>query len=277
MTVATQEKLSTIDLTPMIGTEIRADIDTLLSGVAAAEVRDLLERRGVLIFRGLGLDDRQQVAFSRTLGDLTGQGDEGIFKVTLDKNENPIADYVRGAFYWHIDGAMDDVPTRASLLGARVLAEAGGDTQFANTYAAYDALPEDERAHLDTLRVVHLFEASQLMVYPETSYAELQKWRQTFEPKVHPLVWRHRSGRRSLVLGASASHIEGMDYREGRELLIRLRDWATQPQFVYTHRWTPGDLVIWDNTGTMHRVTEYALDSGRMMHRTTLMGEEALV
>ncbi|MET0269989.1 MAG: TauD/TfdA family dioxygenase, partial [Sphingomonas sp.] len=130
--------------------------------------------------------------------------------------------------------------------------------------------------HLDTLRVVHLFEASQRMVDPEISFAELTAWRATHAPKTHPLVWRHLSGRRSLVLGASASHVEGMEYQAGRDLLVRLRDWATQPRFVYRHRWTPGDLVIWDNTGTMHRVTRYALDSGRMMLRTTLVGEEAL-
>ena len=115
-----------------------------------------------------------------------------------------------------------------------------------------------------------------MMVYPEVSHADLLKWRAIYAPKVHPLVWRHRSGRRSLVLGASASHVEGMAYHEGRDLLRRLRDWATQPRFVYQHSWTVGDLVIWDNTGTMHRVTPYALDSGRMMHRTTLVGEEVL-
>jgi alpha-ketoglutarate-dependent taurine dioxygenase len=78
------------------------------------------------------------------------------------------------------------------------------------------------------------------------------------------------------VLGATASHIEGMSLEEGRALLCRIREWTTQPQFVYQHHWHVGDLVIWDNTGVMHRVQPYPLDSGRMMHRTTLVGEEAL-
>lgn len=268
--------LATTDLAPAIGTEIRADLDTLLGGSHAAALRDLLERRGVLVFPALDLSREQQVAFARSLGDIVGQGENGIFKVTLDPRENVVADYLRGAFYWHIDGAMDDVPTRASLLTARTLSDSGGETQFANTYAAYDALPEAERETLDQLRVVHSFESAQMMVYPEVSHADLLKWRAIYAPKVHPLVWRHRSGRRSLVLGASASHVEGMAYQEGRDLLRRLRDWATQPRFVYQHSWTVGDLVIWDNTGTMHRVTPYALDSGRMMHRTTLVGEEVL-
>jgi alpha-ketoglutarate-dependent taurine dioxygenase len=89
-------------------------------------------------------------------------------------------------------------------------------------------------------------------------------------------VWTHRSGRKSLVLGSTASHIAGMDLREGWALLTRLRDWATQPQFVYRHEWTVGDMVIWDNSGTMHRATHYELSSGRMMHRTQIAGDEPI-
>ena len=268
--------LEAFDLSPSTGTEIKTDRDTLLHGTGAADIRDLLEKRGVLVFREMHLTGEQQVAFARTLGEVEKLGKDGIFKVTLDKRENFAAEYLRGSFYWHIDGAMDDVPTRASLLTARKLSESGGETHFANTYAAYDALPEDEKQRLEKLRVVHLFENSQRMVDPEISYEELLRWRTVRVPKTHPLVWRHRSGRKSLVLGASASHVEGMAYEEGRDLLCRLRDWATQPDRVYTHHWRLGDLIIWDNTGTMHRVTPYALDSGRMMHRTTLVGEEVL-
>ena len=105
------------------------------------------------------------------------------------------------------------------------------------------------------------------------TWAELQAW-QTFQPNTLPLVWTHRSGRKSLVLGSTASHVEGMDLREGWALLTRLREYATQPQFVYRHEWTVGDMLIWDNTGTMHRAMAYALDSGRLMHRTTIEGEE---
>jgi alpha-ketoglutarate-dependent taurine dioxygenase len=85
------------------------------------------------------------------------------------------------------------------------------------------------------------------------------------------------SGRKSLVLGATASHVEGMEPDESQELLNHLMEQATQPHLVYQHEWQVGDLVIWDNTGTMHRVVPYSADSGRMMHRTTLVGEEPLV
>jgi alpha-ketoglutarate-dependent taurine dioxygenase len=90
-----------------------------------------------------------------------------------------------------------------------------------------------------------------------------------------PLVWTHRSGRKSLVIGATARHIVDMDFKKSVELLVQLRDWATQPQFVYRHTWSVGDLVIWDNTGTMHRATPYDPYSGRLLHRTKLEGEEA--
>lgn len=266
---------SALPLTPRIGIEIQSDQDTLLSGKHAAELRSLLAERGVLIFRDLNLDGPRQVTFARTLGDVLPQGDNYIMKISLDKNENPGAEYLKGSFYWHIDGATDDVPTRAALLTAKKLSSTGGQTEFANTYAAYEDLPESEKEALAKLRVVHSFENAQRMVNPEPAYSELQMW-QRMKPKTHPLVWKHQSGRKSLVLGATASHIEGMDLDEGRALLCRLREWTTQSQFVYRHHWRVGDLLIWDNTGVMHRVQPYPLDSGRMMHRTTLVGEEAL-
>ncbi len=266
--------LITSNLTPNIGAEIKADLNTLLGGTAAAEIRDILEQRGVIVFRELGLSDEQQLAFTATLGEVILEGDEGIYKVTLDVNENAHADYLKGAFYWHIDGTTLNVPILASLLSAWKLSETGGDTEFANTYAAYDALPEADKEAYSKLKVVHSLENAQQYVQPEPSYAELQAWRQA-PSNTLPLVWNHKSGRKSLVLGSTAAYIEGMEYQEGRALLCKLREWATQPQFVYRHKWTVGDLVIWDNTGTMHRATAYPLDSGRMMHRTKLAGEES--
>jgi alpha-ketoglutarate-dependent taurine dioxygenase len=264
-----------IDLSPLVGTEIQTDLDTLLSGAKAQQIRDILEQRGVVIFRKLFLDGPRQVAFAKTLGGVLPQGDDFIMKISIDPKESPGAEYLKGSFYWHIDGATDDVPTRASLLTAKKLSEIGGQTEFANTYAAYDALPESEKELLSTIRVVHSLEAAQRMVNPEPVYAELKMW-QGRVPKTHPLVWTHQSGRKSLVLGATASHVEGMSLEEGRALLCKVLEWSTQRQFVYQHQWSLGDLLIWDNTGVMHRVIPYSLESGRMMHRTTLVGEEAL-
>lgn len=267
------------NLTPRIGAEIRTDVPTLLSGSHVSNIRDALEDRGVLCFREIGLNDEQQLAFAGTLGRILPQGNKGIFTVSMDDEANPspeIAEYQRGAVFWHFDTATDAVPTWASILGPRRLSDTGGDTEFANTYAAYEDLPDDEKEYLQTLRVVHSAEAAQRLVNPWPTYAKLQQW-QSIPSAEHPLVWTHRSGRKSLVLGATASHVVGMELDKGRALLCRLAEWATQPQFVYRHKWAPDDLVLWDNTGTLHRVTPYPETSGRRMHRTTLVGEEPVV
>ncbi|TAL03601.1 MAG: TauD/TfdA family dioxygenase [Rhodospirillaceae bacterium] len=267
-------KLKTIDLTPRIGTEIQSDVDTLLSGKYAAEIRELLEQRGVLIFRELGLTEEQQKVFSNTLGKPMQQNGKVVLNISLDKGLNgALAAYLEGSFYWHIDLSTADVPSRASLLTARKLSQTGGDTLFANTYAAWDDLPESKKKEIENLRVVHTFENSQRVFKPNPTYAELLEWQEK-KPKTHPLVWTHQSGRKSLVLGMTASHVEGMSLEEGRLLLCWLNEWASQPQFVYTHKWKVGDLLIWDNTGCMHRVEPYPFDSGRLMTRTTLEGEE---
>jgi alpha-ketoglutarate-dependent taurine dioxygenase len=128
---------------------------------------------------------------------------------------------------------------------------------------------------LGSLRVVHSLEASQRKTTPDPSPEDLARWRSrpTHE---HPLVWTHRSGRKSLVLGASADYIVGMDVDEGRSVLDRLLQSATGPDNVYSHTWSVGDTVIWDNRGVMHRAGQYADDSGRLMLRTTVLGDEPI-
>lgn len=264
-------QLVRVDLSPRIASELRSDVQALLDGSHAARIRELLEQRGVVAFREIHLSDAQQIAFTRTLGKIVDQ--EKIFKITMDPLENPNAEYIKGAFYWHIDGTMLDVPIFASIMSSRRLSAVGGQTEFSNTYAAYEDLPEADKRAIEDLKVVHMFEVAQRYVRPEPTYADLQDW-QRFKPNTLPLVWKHRSGRKSLVLGSTASHIEDMDLREGWALLTRLRDWATRPEFVYRHEWKLGDMVIWDNTGTMHRAIPYPMDSGRMMHRTQLQGDE---
>jgi alpha-ketoglutarate-dependent taurine dioxygenase len=273
------EELETVALTPRIGTELKTDAATLLSGRHAAQIRRLLEERGVLVVRGVGFDDEQQRAFTRTLGEPMAQSDRGeVMSISMDRSVNQaVADYQRGTVFWHIDLMNSRVPNLASILTPRVLSKEGGQTEFANTYAAWDALPADEKRQYDGLTVIHSLEASQRMTTPEPSLAELETWRSRHPSMDQPLVWTHRSGRKSLVLGASADHVVGKSPEESRHILTKLRDWATQPQFVYHHEWQPGDLLIWDNTGTMHRVLPYPLDSGRHLRRTALVGEEPSV
>jgi alpha-ketoglutarate-dependent taurine dioxygenase len=266
--------LDTKDLAQRIGTQVNADRDTLLSGVAAAEIRALLEERGVLLFRGLEMDDEAQMAFTRTLGSI-GDDDVGsIYKVSFDKRENPThADYNYGNFSWHIDRADIDVPPFASMLNAKRLAPSGGETEFANLYAAYEDLPEADKRLIEGLRVVHRTENAIARNYPDAP-DELRAMWAARPSKTHPFVWRHRSGRRSLITGLTAVEIVGMDKAKGDALLERMLAWATQPRYVYRHPWQLGDLVIWNNTGTMHRVLPYDITAGRLLHRTVVAGDE---
>jgi alpha-ketoglutarate-dependent taurine dioxygenase len=122
---------------------------------------------------------------------------------------------------------------------------------------------------------VHALEASLLMVTPEPSLAQLESWR--MEPaREQPLVWTHASGHKSLVLGATAMGVVGRSAQDSNTLLTKLRDWVTQPRYVYRHHWRMGDVVLWNNTGVLHRVLPYAADSGRLLRRITLRGEELL-
>jgi alpha-ketoglutarate-dependent taurine dioxygenase len=268
--------LEATNLTPRVGAQIRADREGLIRGEYSQEIRTILEQRGVVVFRGLHLTDEEHWALSETLGEIIPQGEKGIYKISLDMKKNATADLLYGAFCWHIDGTTDDIPTRASMLSPRKLSETGGQTEFANTYASYDDLPDSDKAMIDKLRVVHMQESIQRQVFPYPTEEQVNRWR-NMPTKTHPLVWTHESGRKSLVLGLTATSIEGMDPVEGKALLRRLQEWASQPQYVYRHEWEMGDSLIWDNTGVMHRVSYYPPDCGRMLHRTTLVGEEALV
>lgn len=265
----------TRDLTPRIATEIRASKAELLSGEYAGKIRELLEQRGVLVFPKIDFNDDEQVAFTRTLGTFAPEHDgEIIYKVTLDTKVNAKADYLKGSWYWHIDGTMNQVPVLASILCAKVLTEVGGETEFCNTYAAYDDLSDADKAEYEQLRVMHSAWNTLFYYDPEPDPRLLRGMMQIGDQEL-PLVWKHRSGRKSLVIGATARHVVDMEYKKSAELLVRLRDWATQPQFFYRHKWTVGDMVMWDNTGTMHRATPYDPNAGRRLHRTKLQGEEA--
>lgn len=272
-------------LTSSVGAEVVGlDPDRLASDDALAEaVLEALEDNGVLVFPGLGLAPEAQVAFCRRLGDIDHSSDghhpvAGIYPVTLDKSKNASAAYLRATFDWHIDGCTptnDEPPQKATVLSAKRVADRGGETEFANSYAAYDAFSDEEKRRFGSLRVVHSLEASQRRVNPDPSPELVARWRSrpTHE---HPLVWTHRSGRKSLVLGASADYVVGMDLDEGRALLAELLDRATQPDLVYRHSWSVGDTVIWDNNGVLHRAAPYGPDSPREMLRTTVLGHEPI-
>lgn len=275
MTLKEPLTLTASDINPLIGSRIDLDKAALLSGRFASEIRSLLEQRGVLVFPQIALADEEQLEFARTLGSIVDLGDKGIYKITLDTTITPNAEYLLGTLQWHFDGWSDQVPALGSILSARVLSKTGGQTEFANAYAAYDELPEEKKAAIADLKAHHTMAATQRDVYPDPSPEMEASWTRYPAPQ-HPLVWTHRSGRKSLLLGSSADWIEGMDPAESQALLDELRAWAVQPRFVYSHEWQVGDMIMWDNCGVVHRVQPYPADSGRLMHRVTLEGEEAI-
>lgn len=268
-------------LAATVGAEVvDADLDALLFDPDVPGVLlDALDRYGVLVLPALGLRDEEQVALCRRLGPVQQFPNRSIPEISvisLDPAKTATAEYLKGSFDWHIDGSTDEVPNMATVLSAHALSDEGGETEFASTYSAYDLLTEDEQARYGSLHVLHSFEAHQRRVFPDPT-AEMEAFWRSKPTRVHPLVWQHRNGRRSLVLGATASHVvEWEDSARGAALLEELLERATAPDLVYRHEWTIGDTVIWDNRGVLHHVVPYDPTSAREMHRTTILGDEPI-
>ena len=270
-------RLEAAPIVPAIGSRVTNAKAAVLGGALAPALRALLEERGVLVFPKVHFTAEEQVEFTRTLGTYVADTRDGTaIRLRMDEEGGGTVEYLQGSFFWHFDGYMNQVPVFASLLAAEAVSATGGETEFCSTYAAWEALPDERKRQIEGLRVVHSLAAAQLAVEPEPSHETFRKWLKVPSRDL-PLVWTHASGRKSLVIGNSAAGIVGMDPLESRELLIFLRDWATRPEFTCRHKWTVGDAVIWDNTGTLHRATPYPADAGRTMRRTKLAGEEALV
>jgi len=260
---------------PLIGGIVHVDRASLFDDAVIQRCLEALEDRGVLVFPRVGLSDAEQLAFTDALGTRVKftRGPE-IYEITLDPEVNDEPEYVQGTFFWHIDGVTIDMPPpKATLLSARRIAPRGGQTEFSNTYAAYEHLPEEEKQELAGLRALHSVAASMRPVAETTGPRDLERWSR-MKIYEHPIVWKHVSGRKSLLIGTHADLVVGMPIPDGRALLTRLQQWSSQPQFCYRHPWQEGDLVVWDNCGTMHRVIPYDARSGRSMHRTSIAGVE---
>ncbi len=269
---------------PHIGSIVHVDRADMFTEEVGRRCREMLEQRTVLIFPRANLSDAEQLAFTDLLGariNITSRAvsdrpdEEPVYQVTLDRRINRQPEYVLGTFFWHMDGITVDMPPpKATLLSARHVAAVGGQTEFASTYAAYEFLPDEDKAALEGLRAVHSVAASLRPIADAIPEADRERVTSIGLIKDHPIVWKRESGRSSLVIGTTADHVEGMPIAHGRALLSRLVEWAVQPDFSYRHEWEEGDFVIWDNTGAMHRVIPYDADSGRMMHRTSIAGSE---
>ena len=246
-------------------------------------VMRLFRTHPVLVFRNQSLTKDQQYAFTLNFGEIEGahvnrlidsQNYTPVHTVSnLDSDGRPSEVLrERGNYYWHSDKSYHAVPSLMTMLHAVELPPKGGETQFANTAKAYAALPEDTRREIDGLRAIHSWEASRIQCGGRPATPEQIAER---PPVDHPLVRTHPdSGAKALYLGNHASHIVGWPVADGQALLRRLVQHVAQPQFVYTHRWQPGDLVLWDNRCTVHRALPHDAMGvhRRVLHRTVVKG-----
>ena len=278
-------------LHPLFAAEMTdVDLRTAPDATLVREIDDAMDRFAVLVVRDQRLDDDQQMAFAKAMGPLEGtravvdghrhrlKHAEMIDISNLDTDDSIMrADDRRRMFnlgnhLWHSDSSFKATPAKHSMLHARVIPPQGGNTEFADMRAAWDALPETLRKLIEPLVCDHsLIYSRALLGFDEFTADE----REAFEPVPQRLVRRHAgSGRRSIYLSAHIGTIHGWQRPEAMALIRDLTEHATQREFVYSHVWHPHDLVIWDNTGTMHRAEAYDPECGRMMHRTKLEGEE---
>jgi len=275
-------KIMAVDLSKPIDEDIQRAIERAMDAYA------------VCVLPGQHLEDEQQIAFSRFYGPLEVSPGIGrkpgtipaatarvqhkeIFDISnLDQDggilgeNNPRAYFMLGNQLWHTDSSFRKQSATWSMLHAKAVPPTGGDTEFADTRAAYDALPEAMKRRLEGLVAEHSLWHSRAKL---GGYVPTEEERKSYPSARHKLVRRHPgSGRNALYIAAHASHIIGLPSEEGRALLDELMEFATQPQFVYRHQWRVGDLVIWDNRCTMHRATPFdAADEVRDLRRTTII------
>ena len=267
------------------------DISKPLAPEEISEIQSGIDRYAVLVFRDCRLTDDQQLAFTRSFGQLEstyggtlpGNDQEerlrsGLNDVSnLDARGNPLALASRtrlfnmGNMLWHSDSSFKAIPAKYSLLSARVVNPIGGNTEFADMRAAYDSLDADVKAEIEGLICEHSQMYSRgflgLLDYSDEEKELFKPVRQSLV-RVHPVT-----GRKSLYLSAHAGGIVGMATPQARIILRDLNEHATQPRFVYVHRWRLNDLVMWDNRQTMHRVRRYDETQPRDMRRTTVAGD----
>ena len=276
-------------LHPTLGAEVRGvDLTLAVTPEVFAEIEAAFNRYGILVFPEQPVSDEQQLAFSRLFGPLEVNPNYAGAKMRLRPDIADISNldaegrvlarddrrnlFNLGNQLWHTDSSFKRIPAKCSLLSARELPSSGpvggGETEFADLRAAWDALPEARKRELDGLVVEHSIFRSRSQIGFADFNDEIFK---QLPPVPQALVRHHpASGRTSLYLASHASHVIGWPVERGGARLEELIAFATQPQFVYQHRWTVGDLVIWDNRCTMHRGRPYDDTQRRVLHRTTV-------
>jgi alpha-ketoglutarate-dependent 2,4-dichlorophenoxyacetate dioxygenase len=270
------------------------DLRQPLTSDEAREIEAAMDKYAVLVFHGQDITDEQQMAFALNFGERENPRGGNVIKQGDHRLDSPLNDvsnlgkdgkplprehrthlFNLGNCLWHSDSSFRAIPAKFSLLSARAVNPKGGNTEFADMRAAYDALDDETKAEIGDLICEHSLMYSRGSL-GFTEYSDEEK--EMFKPVLQRLVRTHPVHRRkSLYLSSHAGRILGMSVPEGRLLLRDLNEHATQPEFVYVHKWTLHDFVMWDNRQTMHRVRRYDQSQPRDMRRATVAGTEPTV
>jgi taurine dioxygenase len=271
-----------------LGSEVEGvDLSKPLPAEARVEITEALERRLVIIARGQRLSDPELLAFSRNFGELDPPGpnpygepfnkDFPEINVISNVIENgrPIGNLGAGEAAWHADMTYVEIPPKAAVLYAlEIPANGGGDTYFADMFAAYEALPADLKRAIEGKIAVHDASRNSAGLLRK-GYKKVSDVRETVGAR-HPLVRTDpRSTGKALLLGRRHNaYIMGLEVSESEALLDRLWAHAVEPRFTMRHQWRVGDVLIWNNLAVMHRRDPFDASSRRIMHRTQIKGVE---
>jgi alpha-ketoglutarate-dependent taurine dioxygenase len=262
----------------VLGLQIAAIGEAVFPEVYAAFLAHQL-----LLFRNQDLPPAAQVAFARRFGEVqvhvmdqyrASAYPELYTLSNLDAEGRPTGKHPdRGTLAWHTDGSWQRITGQATMLYAERMPASGGDTGFADMYSAYDALDPAERARLAGLRAIHNLNFSRNRRHGEEPMTEAQ--RAAVPPVDHPVVRTHpETGRKCLYLGDHAETIQGWDYEEGRAFIEALNERIVGLARIYTHRWRPGDFMVWDNRCLLHKAESYdTAREPRVIRRCTVLGE----
>lgn len=274
-------------LTDCFGAEILGiDIKSPINDETFGQIVDAFNKYSMLVFRDQDINDEQQIAFSRRFGplestmknDFTGGGGPINNLSNVDEKDGLIPSedqrmaHLSANMLWHSDSSFKKIPAKASLLSAREVPPEGGETEYASTRAAYDALPDEKKAVLEGLVAVHSIAYSRSLIASDLMTEEYK----AEVPPVQQILIRTipETGEKALFIGSHAAYIVDWPIEKGRALLKELLEWATQPRFVYQHKWRPKDLVMWDNRRCLHRGRPWDNKKyRRVMHRTTIAGD----
>ncbi|WP_328719019.1 TauD/TfdA family dioxygenase [Streptomyces sp. NBC_00247] len=275
--------LELVPITDGIGTEVRGiDVTRPLSDRDFDRIYQAWIDTTILLVRGQDMTPEQHIAFTRRFGEVfaytrsqfnDAEYPEILILSNLTQDGKPIGSAYSGRV-WHSDGAYLTSPPVGSMLYAREIPPAGGDTWYGNMFAAYEALPRAVKERIEDLKVIISRVQSRPYNYPDRP-APTEQERAEWTEVAHPLVRLHEeSGRKALYAGGNVPwRIEGLSEDESAPLITFLQEFAIQPRFTYRHQWQVGDIVLWDNRSAMHRATPYdQVNHRRLLHRTTVTG-----